>query len=83
MAEILFSKVGNMTTHQRKKLEAAGVVVIEVQELWNHKFITGAAPELPESTLLRCAGEAIQQSTIAEQVFGKAAAREIAKAAKP
>lgn len=71
---ILFVRPGAIKPRDRKALQAAGVVVIEVDDPLNMKFVR-ASTELSGGALLVAAAKAISESgynTSAKELFGKA-----------
>lgn len=67
---ILFVKPKAISTEDKKLLATAGVVVIEIDQPTEVKFIR-AGTEMSASQMLRIAAEAIGNSEVSIKVFGK------------
>jgi hypothetical protein len=70
---ILFVKPKAISNADRKALRAAGVIVVEIDNLQDAKFVY-AGYEMEATQMLRCAAKAISKSDVATKAFGAAVA---------
>lgn len=76
---ILFIKPKAISASDKKALRAAGVVVVEIDNPADAKFIR-ATTEMSTSDLLRCAAKALGASDFATRAFGAEVAAMLASA---
>lgn len=71
---ILFVKPGAISAKDKKVLQTAGIIVVEVADVNDVKFVRAAA-ELSGSDLLLCAAKTISQSDYSNREFGDVVAK--------
>lgn len=74
---VLFAKPGSVKPADKRALSKAGIIVVEVADPADVKFVR-AATELPAGDLLAAAASAVNSSAHVQRIFGETVAKILA-----